>query len=296
MMSGDTHSTISLQESAGGHTQLDLLGGQTTNPCSPEALHASHSAQPESDSEQQTSDTSPRTGSNWSKPSGLLSSLASRLPQQSTKTPGSMIYSMHWKQKTTPRGRLYSKLVASARRTFDSESFLWAGWHTPVVRDHRNSGGDLSNPRDLPRQVPLSGGPTPRANDMTGAKIPPGRKGGMALKSAVLVAGWPTPVANDDNKTPEAHLAMKRRMGERDGTGANRTAITSLQVLSKYIDTNQPMRLKPDGTLLTGSSAGMESGGQLNPALSRWLMGFPAEWDDCAAMVTPLSRKSRRKS
>src|SRR5438128_2385545 len=23
---------------------------------------------------------------------------------------------------------------------------------------------------------------------------------------------WPTPVANDDNKTPEAHLAMKARM------------------------------------------------------------------------------------
>jgi hypothetical protein len=42
---------------------------------------------------------------------------------------------------------------------------------------------------------------------------------------------WATPVANDDNKTPEAHLAMKRRMGERDGTGADRTAITSLNVL-----------------------------------------------------------------
>ena len=35
---------------------------------------------------------------------------------------------------------------------------------------------------------------------------------------------WPTPVANDDNKTPAAHLAMKERMG------GNRTAITSLQV------------------------------------------------------------------
>lgn len=41
---------------------------------------------------------------------------------------------------------------------------------------------------------------------------------------------WPTATANDDGKTPEAHLAMKRRMGERDGTHANRTAITSLSV------------------------------------------------------------------
>lgn len=44
-------------------------------------------------------------------------------------------------------------------------------------------------------------------------------------------ARWPTPVVRDDGKTPEAHLAMKKRMGERDGTGANRTAITSLTVL-----------------------------------------------------------------
>ena len=41
---------------------------------------------------------------------------------------------------------------------------------------------------------------------------------------------WPTAVAYDDQKTPEAHLRMKQRMGERDGTHANRTAITSLAV------------------------------------------------------------------
>lgn len=48
---------------------------------------------------------------------------------------------------------------------------------------------------------------------------------------------WPTPTAQPDNKTPEAHLAMKRRMGERDGTGANRTAITDLQVMAKALST-----------------------------------------------------------
>lgn len=41
---------------------------------------------------------------------------------------------------------------------------------------------------------------------------------------------WPTPVANDDNKTPEAHMAMKRRM-----KGGPRSTITSLQVMAKAV-------------------------------------------------------------
>ena len=52
-------------------------------------------------------------------------------------------------------------------------------------------------------------------------------------KLAWKVTMWPTPTANDDNKTPEAHLAMKIRMGERDGTNSNRAAITSLNVMTK---------------------------------------------------------------
>ena len=107
------------------------------------------------------------------------------------------------------------------------------------------------------------------------------------------LTGWPTPVCNDDNKSPEAHLAMKTRMGARDGTGANRTAITSLQVMSKY---TLPARLTAFGEMLIGCSAGMESGGQLNPSMSRWLMGFPPVWDECGARAMRSLKKTSKRA
>lgn len=90
---------------------------------------------------------------------------------------------------------------------------------------------------------------------------------------------WPTPVANDDNKSPEAHMAMKARM-----KGGPRNTITSLQVMAKA-----------HGATTAGSSATTENPGALNPAFVCWLMGFPAAWDACAPTETPSSRKSRPK-
>lgn len=51
---------------------------------------------------------------------------------------------------------------------------------------------------------------------------------------------WPTPVAHDDGKTPEAHMAMKRRM-----PGGPRQTITSLNVMVKAIEQGKYPQLWP---------------------------------------------------
>jgi hypothetical protein len=103
------------------------------------------------------------------------------------------------------------------------------------------------------------------------------------------MASWATPVANDDNKSVEAHLAMKARMG------GNRTQITSLQVMAKTV--NRPHK-HPFGAHTVVSPAQMEkhASGQLNPSFSRWLMGYPAVWDFCGATAMRSFLKRPRRS
>lgn len=67
---------------------------------------------------------------------------------------------------------------------------------------------------------------------------------------------WPTAVANDDNKSPEAHMAMKARM-----KGGPRKCITSLQVMAKAQAAMwpTPTSLAPakNGNNEAGNSAGL---------------------------------------
>lgn len=125
-------------------------------------------------------------------------------------------------------------------------------------------------------------------NDCTGWPTPcqqDGPKGGPSqgtdrLPNAVQLSGWPTPMAG----TPAQN-------GNNEA-GNNDSSRKTVELATTQI----PARLTASGDLLTGSTAGMPSGGRLSPRHSRWLMGLPPEWDDCAVMAMQSMPRKRKAS
>ena len=178
-----------------------------------------------------------------------------------------------------------------------------APWPTPRAQESNESletqqareakGTKASKNMDSLAQ--LASWPTPRAIDgEKGSRSPEGvqaemeRKGRLdELPSLASLASWTMPSARDWKDSP----GMNEMATNPDGTSRAR-----LDQLPRQAQLAGPARLTASGQMLTGSSAETESGGQLNPAHSRWLMGLPPEWDDCAVTAMPSSRPSRKRS
>jgi hypothetical protein len=139
----------------------------------------------------------------------------------------------------------------------------------------------------LGSKVHYAGWPTPKVTDTNGAGNSTNRQGGMALHTASMQAGWGTPSVTDDNHSRRSYESMKTEWAREGGSKSP----VSKQAVMFLTDLDGPARLTASGEMLTGSDAGMESGGQLNPSFSRWLMGLPLEWDQCAALILKPSRR-----
>ncbi len=243
-----------------------------------------------------TSGTYGQTSIGSSKSADLQSCLESRLRAR-TQNLGSTLYKLTWKPWRTPSGLSRFRLRASVLRTSET---VFSGWPTTTSTDAlRHPGQEFTTKNiTLNHAASMAGWGTPTASECGGSaerflerKSQLGGKCGISLTPLnlqVQLAAWPTPNAG----TPQSLRGAGQDPEVRKAQGHQ----VNLKDAVRYLIHDQPARLTASGELLTGSAAGMESGGQLNPAHSRWLMGLPPEWDACAPTETPSTLKRRRSS
>lgn len=327
----DTDSATSLPELESGLWPCVGRDGRTIDMFGLDHVHASLSVPQEKAADLTTSGTCGPLSIGSSVSASLQSSLESRLRAKLSML-GSTLYKLTWKPWVTPLGVSRSRLRASVRRTSETAPTGplpdLVPWPTPVVNDAKgsdytyNMGNHDSICLKLGGAAKLTGWPTPVARDHFPAHTPEyiaakmAQGHGMAnLNDRVQLAGWPTPTTRDWKDGEEClNVPVNSLLGRsvwaagwptpraNDGTGdkippgrEGGLALKQTVLLTAWTVEDGPARLTAGGQMLTGCSAGMESGGQLNPAHSRWLQALPPVWDDCAVMAMQ-SMPKRRKS
>lgn len=171
---------------------------------------------------------------------------------------------------------LQESLVNKLRaRTQMLGSTLWKLTWKPWVMPSGRSRFRLRASVRPTSETDTTGWPTPTTRDHKDGFYCPNVPINALLGRAVWAAGWPTPMAGDEKWRYSTTDSAERRL-----------ASGKQMPLEAWVMLMGPVRLTATGQTLTGSDARIESGGQLNPEHSRWLMAYPKEWCACAATAT----------